>query len=73
MRSYAMGAAPAELIELTARMNAESADRFFGRKGALVPTADMLAFEDKWRRIHVEEGPITKGSAIDSEKVTRQL
>lgn len=73
MRSYAMGAAPAELIELTARMNAESADRFFGRKAALVPTADMLAFEEKWRRIHVEEGPVTKGSAIDSEKVTRQL
>ena len=73
MRAYAMGAAPAQLIEETARMNAEAADRFFGRKEALVPTADMLAFEAKWRNVHVTEGPITKGSAIDSKKVTRQL
>ena len=73
MRAYAMGAAPAQLIELTARMNAEASDRFFGRKEAPVPTAEMLTFEEKWRRIHVEEGPITKGSAIDSDNVTRQL
>ena len=73
MRAYAMGAAPAQLIELTARMNADFSARFFGRKAALAPSAEMLAFEEKWRRIHVEEGPITKGSAIDSAKVTRQL
>lgn len=73
MRAYALGASSAQLIEETARMNTESAARFFGRKEALVPTAEMLAFEEKWRRIHVEDGPITKGSAIDSEKVTRQL
>jgi hypothetical protein len=54
-------------------MNAEAADRFFGRKEALVPTAEMLAFEEKWRRVHIEEGPTTKGSAIDSDKITRQL
>lgn len=73
MRAYAMGAAPAELIELNARMNADFSDRFFGRKSALIPSAEMLAFEEKWRRVHVEEGPITKGSAIDSDTVTRQL
>ena len=73
MRAYAMGAAPADLIEMTARMNAEAADRFFGRSPALLPSPEMLVFEEKWRRIHVEEGPATKGSAIDSAKVTRQL
>ena len=43
------------------------------RSVMLIPSAEMLAFEEKWRRVHVEEGPITKGSAIDSDTVTRQL
>ena len=73
MRAYAMGAAPAELIEMTVRMNADAANRFFGRRPPLLPTTEMLAFEEKWRRIQVEEGPTTKGSAIDSDRITRQL
>ena len=73
MRAYAMGAAPASLVEQMAQMNADSSARFFGRAPALVPTREMLDFEDKWRKVQVTQGPITCGSAIDSEKITRNL
>lgn len=73
MRAYAMGEVDAKLIELEAEMSQGYADRFFGRKAPMLPDKKMLDFEDKWRKIHIEEGPITKGSNVDSDTVTRQI
>lgn len=73
MRAYALEQIPASVIEALAEMNADAADRFFGRKPPVLPSAKMLGFEEKWRKIHIEEGPVTQGSSIDSEVVTRQI
>lgn len=73
MRVYAMGEADAKLVELEAEMNNSFADRFFGKKAPILPNATILAFEDKWRETHINVGPVTKGSAIDSDTVTRQI
>ena len=63
MRSYAMGDAPGELIELNAALAERFRLRYFGRMDALCPNADMLAFEDKWRAVQLD-GPLNKGSNI---------
>ncbi len=73
MRQYAMNEAPAALIELCGKQAAEHRARFFGKLAPVLPDAEMIAFEEKWRARHVEEGPVTKGSAIDSDVVTRQI
>lgn len=73
MRAYTMGDADASLIEALAEQSETFRARFFGRKAPRLPDAKMLAFENKWRERHIAEGPITKGSAIDSETVTRQI
>ena len=73
MRAYAIGEADARLVELEAEMTNNFADRFFGKKPPVLPDAKILEFENKWREIHIERGPITKGSAIDSDTVSRQI
>jgi hypothetical protein len=73
MRSYAIGCASAALIELQVEHTKNFEDRFFGRSAPVLPSDEMLAFEDKWREIHINEGPITKGSRIYSDTVTRQI
>ncbi len=73
MRQYAMNEAPAALVELCAVQAADFRARFFGKKPPVLPDAAMLAFEEKWRARQIEEGPITKGSAIDGDVVTRQI
>ena len=72
MRSYAMGLADAKLIELQADQAANFRNRFFGRVEAPLPNADILEFEAKWRKVHLA-GPISKGSVIDTETVSRQI
>lgn len=73
MRAYAMNQAPAALIELQAELAANFRDEFFGRRAPTLPDADMIAFVDKWRTVQIEQGPVTKGSVIDSDKITRNL
>lgn len=73
MRQYAMNEAPAALVELCGKQAAEHRARFFGKLPPVLPNAGMIAFEEKWRARHIEEGPITKGSVIDSDKITRQI
>jgi hypothetical protein len=72
MRSYAIGEAPASLVEQSAALSADYRDRFFGKKAPKLPTEQMLAFEDKWRARHLE-GPTTRGSGLDSPIITRQI
>ena len=63
MRSYAMGDAPASLVELNAELAERFRLRFFGGAEALCPTPDMIAFEGKWRAVQMD-GPLTKGSNL---------
>lgn len=73
MRSYLMGVADASVIECQSSQSNLFSDRFFGKTEPVLPSAEIIDFENKWRKIHVEEGPITKGSRIYSDTVTRQI
>lgn len=73
MRAFAMNEASAELVEKQAELSASFEDRFFGKKAPILPDSDMLEFENKWRKTHIEVGPPTKGSSIDAPPVTRQI
>ncbi len=73
MRSYAIGEVDAATVELQVKQSENFRARFFGKMPPVLPTAKMLEFEHKWRETHIALGPVTKGSAIDSEKITRQI
>ena len=73
MRSYAIGETEAATIELQVKQSENFRARFLGKLPPVLPSPAMLAFEDKWRKTHLELGPTTKGSAIDSDKITRQI
>jgi hypothetical protein len=73
MRAFCMGDANASLIEALAEQSNNFRARFFGKMAPCLPSAAMLAFEDRARARHLEEGPCTKGSAVDSERITRQI
>ena len=72
MRAYAMGLADAALIECQVRQSLAFRDRFFGRLAAPLPSAGILAFEQKWREVQLN-GPLTKGGRIDAPPITRQI
>ncbi len=71
MRSYAMGDAPKELVEMQAELAERFRLRFFGQLDALCPTPEIISFENKWREVQMN-GPLTKGSNIYS-KPNRQI
>lgn len=73
MRAYAMGEVDAATVELQVKQSKNFRARFFGKMPPVLPTAAMLAFENKWREIHIERGPVTKGSSIAKDKITRQI
>ena len=72
MRAYAMGMADKSVIECQAEQTECFKDRYFGRVAPMLPSADIIAFENKWRERHCE-GPVTKGSLIYSDKISRQI
>ncbi len=72
MRNYLMGISPASLIEATAEQTKYFKEEFFGIREPILPSADIRAFEDKWREVHLA-GPLTKGSAAHSGKINRQI
>ena len=73
MRAYSMGEAGAELIRLQAELADNYAARYFGRMAPVLPSKELLEFEERWRARHIEEGPATKGSSIVAPPVTRQI
>ena len=73
MRAFAMGEADAALVEALAEQSDNFRARFFGRMQPRLPDAEMLALENKWCDRHITEGPVTKGSAIDSDVINRQI
>ena len=72
MRAYAMGEAEAALIELQAKLADNFRKRFFGQMPPALPTPAMIAFEEKWREVQLN-GPISKGSIVYTDKVSRQI
>jgi hypothetical protein len=72
MQRYAIGEATREFVTEAALCCEDYTDRFFGRKAPILPSAEMLAFEDKWREEQLR-GPMTNGSVPFSEKITRQI
>ena len=72
MRAYAIGEANAQLIELQAQLADNFRKRFFGQMPPALPTPAMLAFEEKWRAVQMN-GPISKGSIVYTDKVSRQI
>jgi hypothetical protein len=72
MRAYAIGEADARLIELQAQLSDNYRRRFFGQMPPALPTPAMLAFEEKWRAVQMD-GPVSKGSLVYTDKVSRQI
>ena len=72
MRAYAMGEAEKELIELQAKQAANFRRRFLGKEPPVLPSAEILAFEEKWRAVQLA-GPKTKGSGVNAPPVTMQI
>jgi len=73
MRSYLMGYASESLIESLVEFNAQFTDRFFGRLAPILPSCEILEYEEKWRQVQIEKGPITCGGNVDSDTVTRKV
>lgn len=71
MRAYAMEDCFGVLVEMQRVLVNNHANRFFGRTEPLLPSKEIIAFENKWREIQLN-GPVTKGSSIDPP-VTRQI
>ena len=72
MRAYSMGEAPGELIELQAKQAENFSRRFLGKEPPILPSEQILAFEEKWRAAQLA-GPQTKGSGVNAPPVTMQI
>lgn len=72
MLNYLMGDSPASLIEAQAEQTLAFKDEFFGRCEPKPISGDILEFENKWREVQLA-GPRGKGSAANTEKLTRQI
>ena len=63
MRAYAIGEAPAELVELSCDLAERFSLRFFGRMPARIPSAEQMNFEERCRARQAL-GPKTAGSIV---------
>ncbi|MBO5270848.1 MAG: hypothetical protein J6B77_08680 [Clostridia bacterium] len=72
MRAYAMGQEDKSLIEVQAAATESFRRTFFGECPPVLPSADVLAFEERWRAVHLA-GPETKGSLVFADVPTRQI
>ena len=67
MRSYAMGEVEKEYVECQSAQSRLFRARFFGKEPPVYPTKEILEFEERHRKIHLNS-PITRGSGIISDK-----
>lgn len=72
MRQHALGLNRKAVIDGLAEMSEDHYLRFFGRIAPLVPSEEVIAFEEKWRAVQMD-GPTSKGSKIYGTGITRQL
>ncbi len=67
MRAYCIGEVDAALIEAQAAQVEAYRARFFGQREPVLPSDELLRFEDEKRARHLQ-GPNTRGSHIHSAK-----
>lgn len=72
MKNYLMGDTEKEVIELQVEQTERFKARFFGTMAPKLPSAEIIEFENRWRERHLQ-GPITCGSLIYSDKISRQI
>ncbi|MBQ4140035.1 MAG: PHP domain-containing protein [Clostridia bacterium] len=72
MVNYLMGISPASLIEAQVAQTLAFKDEFFGRTAPASISDNIFEFENKWREVQLA-GPRGKGSAANTEKITRQI
>ena len=72
MYQYSMGEADPKLIELLAEHTEHWRSRFFGIEPPILPSKEILDFEDKWRAVQLD-GPKTKGGSAFSDVVSMQI
>ena len=72
MRNYAMGLVNKEIIELQVEQTESFKDSFFGKAAPILPSAEIIEFENRWRERHLQS-PVTCGSLIYSDKISRQI
>ena len=72
MRAYAVGELSAETLTHSARICRDFSARYFGRLAPAMPSDEMIDFENRWRERQLR-GPRTKGSAVDSATINRQI
>ena len=72
MRTYAMNQGSKALVELQVAQTKQFVDQYFGRCEAILPDAQIHAFEAKWRERHLQ-GPETKGSSLTINRGNRQI
>ncbi len=70
MRAYAMGRADKQTVECQVELTERFKAEYFGRVAPTLPSQRILDFEGRARARHYE-GPITKGSIIYSDVITR--
>lgn len=72
MKEFSIGRADKTMIELFAKQARDYRLCFFGKQEPVLPTQEMLDWEEKWRNVQ-KHGPKTKGSGIFSPIVNMQI
>ena len=72
MRAFAIGETDAALIEAQVAQSERFYASFFGKEAPMLPTRQILDFEERWRDTQ-RNGPLTKGGSIQAPPVTRQI
>ena len=72
MGAFAMGKVDKLMIECQVEYTESFKDVYFGKTAPTLPSEEIIEFENRWRERQCQ-GPITKGSLIYSDKVTRQI
>lgn len=70
MRAYAIGRADKQTVECQVELTERFKAEYFGRVAPKLPTQEILDFEDRARERHYA-GPLTKGSTLSSDTITR--
>ncbi len=63
MQQYSIGAADKSFVEALGVQAENYRKRFFGKMPPVLPTKEMLEFEEKWRDVQ-RNGPLTKASTV---------
>ena len=72
MRRYLIGEEDGSLLSAMSGRVTDFYERFFGKKPVVIPSKDVLDFEEKWREVQ-RHSPNTRGSSITSGSSPRNI